>query len=207
MVIKSLQLLRLSTNGNSYENGIRRTWAGTDLLCAIFVDELLATYPDAKIILTTRSVNSWYRSMMNTIYPARHHGFVYTAYHKLFKTRYGLTEKMFNTFWEHFFYDNFPKFGKQVYNAHNNYVRAIAPSDRFLEFEVGDGWKPLCEFLNKDVPKKPWSKTNDTATFQKNFSQKQKRMLSIALDASLVVLPVLAIASWKWATVKKAINW
>ncbi|KAH9217016.1 hypothetical protein DL95DRAFT_296006, partial [Leptodontidium sp. 2 PMI_412] len=78
-----------------------------------FVNEIVAIYPEAKIILATRSAESWHRSMMSTIYPARHHGFVYTTYHKLFKTRYGLIEKMFNIFWEYFFHDNFPNMGNR----------------------------------------------------------------------------------------------
>jgi Sulfotransferase domain len=32
----------------------------------LFVDELVAAYPEAKIVLTTRDVDSWIRSLENT---------------------------------------------------------------------------------------------------------------------------------------------
>ena len=34
----------------------------------MFVDELVTAYPEAKVILTNRDVDSWLRSMNNTFY-------------------------------------------------------------------------------------------------------------------------------------------
>ena len=34
----------------------------------MFVDELVAAYPNAKVILTNRDVDNWLRSMNNTFY-------------------------------------------------------------------------------------------------------------------------------------------
>lgn len=39
----------------------------TDMPCILFVDELLAAYPDAKVILTERDEESWMVSMNKTV--------------------------------------------------------------------------------------------------------------------------------------------
>ena len=41
---------------------------------------------------------------------------------------------------------------RETFDAHNAHVRAVVPRDRLLEFRPGDGWDPLCRFLNKEVP-------------------------------------------------------
>lgn len=35
---------------------------------------------------------------------------------------------------------------------HNEYCRSVVPKDRLLEYQTGEGWKPLCDFLGKEVP-------------------------------------------------------
>ena len=42
-------------------------------------------------------------------------------------------------------------------------VKATVPSDRLLEFNVKEGWAPLCKFLGIDeVPEEPFPRLNDT---------------------------------------------
>ena len=40
----------------------------TDAPCVNFSDELLAAYPDAKVVLTTRDVDKWLPSMERSYY-------------------------------------------------------------------------------------------------------------------------------------------
>ncbi|KAJ7828337.1 hypothetical protein B0H14DRAFT_3144249 [Mycena olivaceomarginata] len=37
----------------------------------------------------------------------------------------------------------------------------VFPKDKLLEFEVKDGWGPLCAFLGKDIPAMDFPNTND----------------------------------------------
>jgi hypothetical protein len=39
-----------------------------DIPCILFVDELLEAYPNAKVILTNRDVDSWLKSMNKTFF-------------------------------------------------------------------------------------------------------------------------------------------
>ena len=43
------------------------------------------------------------------------------------------------------------------------------PADRLLVWDPKDGWEPLCEFLEVDVPETPLPHVNDTKIFQKNL--------------------------------------
>lgn len=61
----------------------------------------------------------------------------------------------------------------QTYTDHNEHVREICEDrpERLLEFNVKQGWGPLCEFLGEDVPKDEngektaFPRVNDTASF------------------------------------------
>src|SRR5207249_1107203 len=50
---------------------------------------------------------------------------------------------------------------KAAYERHNDEVRRTAPADRFLDFDVVQGWEPLCAFLGVDVPDEPFPNVND----------------------------------------------
>jgi hypothetical protein len=44
------------------------TQAVSDIPCILFVDELLAAYPNAKVIITSRPVDRWLLSVENSFY-------------------------------------------------------------------------------------------------------------------------------------------
>ena len=41
---------------------------------------------------------------------------------------------------------------KETYNEYNSRVQEGIPEERLLTFNVKQGWKPLCEFLDVPVP-------------------------------------------------------
>ena len=59
---------------------------------------------------------------------------------------------------------------------HNEQVKRVVPAERLLVWEVGEGWEPLCEFLEVDVPDEPLPHANDRGTFL-------ERVIGGALDA------------------------
>lgn len=52
---------------------------------------------------------------------------------------------------------------KPKYREHYALVRKMAPPDRLLEFNMSQGWEPLCEFLGKPVPDVPFPHLNEQA--------------------------------------------
>eukprot|EP00567_Pseudictyota_dubia_P015289 CAMPEP_0197441448 /NCGR_PEP_ID=MMETSP1175-20131217/7711_1 /TAXON_ID=1003142 /ORGANISM="Triceratium dubium, Strain CCMP147" /LENGTH=296 /DNA_ID=CAMNT_0042971721 /DNA_START=108 /DNA_END=995 /DNA_ORIENTATION=+ len=47
------------------------------------------------------------------------------------------------------------------YQVHYNNVRKAVPPERLLEYNVKQGWEPLCEFLKVPVPNVPFPHVND----------------------------------------------
>jgi hypothetical protein len=47
-----------------------------------------------------------------------------------------------------------------AFERHSAEVRRTIPKGRLLEFEVAQGWDPLCEFLGVPVPSKPFPRLN-----------------------------------------------
>jgi hypothetical protein len=48
-------------------------------------------------------------------------------------------------------------------------VIATVPADRLLVWNPSDGWGPLCEFLQVDVPADPMPRLNDTPAFREGI--------------------------------------
>jgi hypothetical protein len=38
---------------------------------------------------------------------------------------------------------------KAFYKQHYTHVRKVAQKEKLLEYKLGSGWEPLCEFLRK----------------------------------------------------------
>jgi hypothetical protein len=56
-----------------------------------------------------------------------------------------------------------------AYEAHNDAVRAGVPPERLLEFDVAEGWDPLCRFLGVPVPDGQFPNVNDREQFKALF--------------------------------------
>ncbi|KAI6716159.1 NAD dependent epimerase/dehydratase [Diplocarpon mali] len=115
-----------------------------------FAKELVEAYPEAKVILTTRNVDTWHASVMNTVYwRVKDPELKFASY---FDWGAGLYHPMLTKFFATFFRDDFPNQGKDVFRAHYEEVRSLVPRDQLLEFNVAEGWGPLCEFLGEPKP-------------------------------------------------------
>lgn len=54
---------------------------------------------------------------------------------------------------------------KRRFLANADEVRSAIPKKRLLEFEVAQGWEPLCAFLGVPVPDRPFPRSNDRQAF------------------------------------------
>lgn len=134
-----------------------------DWPAAFFWRELSECYPDAKIILTVRDAESWYKSMQNTIF-------------QLFKTKPDANAMAFKLIGKRLFEERFDDkdFVLGIYEKNIRDVQAAFSSDRLLTYELGSGWEPLCAFLEKPVPDTAFPQSNSTGDFQKIFSERAK---------------------------------
>jgi len=85
---------------------------------------------------------------------------------------------------------DFPKNGKDVFRKHYNQVRSLMadrPND-LLEYEVKQGWAPLCKFLNKSIPAQDFPRMNDVGNFHLWMAAIRRKR---ALQLVTVLIPVL----------------
>jgi hypothetical protein len=171
--------------------------ATVDLPSCLFYRELLAKYPEAKVILTVRDPERWYDSARKTIYFARS---AFPKWASVLNPRMRVFGRMINRLWDRMFQGRFEDraFAIDVFNRHNEQVRRDVPADRLLVYEISQGWGPLCVFLGVPVPEgKPFPHLNDAAEFRARIERGARIVRTIgyaALGAAALVLIALAVA-------------
>lgn len=128
---------------------------------ASFYKDLLDKYPDAKIIMTVRSVDSWYLSLKNSSATLR-----LASSHPFQKLSTALCLDGWIQDPEKFAQEDKVK---QMYLDHLAQVKAIVPTGQLLMLNQGDGWKDICKFLDKDVPDMSYPSANHAINFDKYY--------------------------------------
>ncbi len=131
--------------------------------------EIAEHYPDAKVILSLRSSESWYKSMSETIYQPMKNP-VRDGVPELVRLQNEMARKaiLADTFDNRF---EERAHAIEVFTQHNREVRNTIDPSRLLVFEARDGWEPLCRFLNVPIPADPYPHVNDTASTQTMIQQ------------------------------------
>ena len=125
--------------------------------------ELAAAYPKAKIILTVRSPESWYKSCVSTIFVAAKQDTSDAPPAR--QAQQAMVRKLvFGGAFEGRLDD--AAFCMSVFEKHNEEVRRTIPAERLLVYETGQGWGPLCDFLGLPVPNEDYPKVNSTDEFR-----------------------------------------
>ncbi|KAK2596213.1 hypothetical protein QQS21_006361 [Conoideocrella luteorostrata] len=149
--------------------------ASNDYPVLAYIPQLVKLYPDAKIICTTRDVDSWAKSM-DAVAKAASQWYLrilllplpslryFPSYcndmAKVWYTLYGKDEPTENT-----------------YHRHMEWLRDVVPKERLVFVSVQDGWEPLCKALDLPVPDIPFPRINDSKAID-NFAARQvKRAL------------------------------
>ncbi len=137
-----------------------------------FYRELMDVYPDAKVLLSVREPESWERSFRQTIWTMSHGETVMALLARArmeidprWKRYMALVDRMFwgpqGTFSE----GAEPAQLIEQMERHHDEVKQAVPAERLLVWNVKEGWGPLCEFLEVDVPAEPLPHANDRDTF------------------------------------------
>ncbi len=140
--------------------------ATVDWPSASFWRELRAVYPEAKVILTLRDSQQWYTSVMNTIwkFSSQVTGESRTQLDEAAMERSMMGDEII---WQGVFGGRMEDRDHVIecYERHNQEVIDTVPADKLLVYRPGDGWEPLCGFLQKTVPNTDYPKVNSTEDF------------------------------------------
>ncbi|MBV9164003.1 MAG: sulfotransferase family protein [Pseudonocardiales bacterium] len=137
---------------------------------------ILRRFPAAKVVLTTRNPDTWYRSMVELVHVAERTGYELAAVLGSRRTSAAQTWQhmqrldrfITELIWDGAFDGRFgdPEHAKAVFERHNESVCRSAPAGQLLIFTVTDGWGPLCEFLGVDIPDTPFPRLNDVESYR-----------------------------------------
>jgi len=142
--------------------------ATVDWPACSYYRELLAAYPEAKVLLTVRDPARWYQSAYDTVYQAslvvpRWLRWVNPQAARIFQMQQ-------NVIWQGDFQGQFADkdYAIAAFNQHIEAVKQAVPPEKLLIYQVQEGWGPLCQFLEVPVPAdQPFPHLNDTAEFRR----------------------------------------
>ena len=129
---------------------------------AVYWRELAAAFPDAKILLTVRDAEKWFESTQSTIFKPD------GPLPRGVAGGDGQWAQFFRSFTQPIaghLHDR--DFLMAHFHAHNAAVKAAIAPERLLVYEAGQGWEPLCRFLQVAVPDQPYPSENSRADFAK----------------------------------------
>jgi hypothetical protein len=138
-----------------------------------FYRELMERYPEAKVLLSVRDAAKWERSFRETIWDMGHG----ESLLRLLSSARAQVDEQWRDYLalvERMFWGPQGTFARghatpaeliAEMERHNAEVRRVVPAERLLEWQVSEGWEPLCEFLEVDVPQEPLPHVNDRETF------------------------------------------
>lgn len=144
-----------------------------------FAEVMLEAYPEAKVILVRRDFDSWANSFVETLAKPSSNGILawLSAYcmeamvglhitrtaQKMFLGLAGVSDmsKTKNV-----------RILRAAYDRHHKNIKRLVPADRLLELKLEElHWEPLCEFLGKNVPTKPFPRLNESAVIKGQYKK------------------------------------
>jgi len=134
--------------------------ACVDWPSAFYWRTLVNHYPQAKVLLTMRSAESWWKSFQATI--LKHiqnsdekNGFAHLLVaEQVFEGRPGDRDHAI-----------------AIYNQNIDEVLSTVAPDRLLIHNLGDGWEPLCHWLRRPIPEVNYPRGNTTQGFNKSGTE------------------------------------
>lgn len=123
--------------------------------------ELAEHFPKAKVILTVRDPDAWFDSVQATIVPFLSARGKHPSPHV--NAIAEMADQTVAPIFDNRISDR--DHAVRAFNKHIAEVQSEIPANRLLTFDLRDGWKPLCDFLEVDLPEIPFPKTNSSKQF------------------------------------------
>ncbi|KAF3479420.1 uncharacterized protein GIQ15_06396 [Arthroderma uncinatum] len=151
--------------GADFDRMLWNNDAVSDDPCCFFVEELIAAYPEAKVVLTTRPSDAWLKSMQKLILEIlswRSWGalcFFDREFSAPYQALLNRTTSILSKGLPPCEPSSYPTLIRS-FEEHNERVRSAVPKEQLLEFRADQGWGPLCEFIGVPVPECPYPHLN-----------------------------------------------
>ena len=153
--------------------------------------EMLAQFPEARVVLTVRDKEQWFNDINAGDYAAFKADprwlFWFSPVKRVMRKLEDLL--ILDRKYNHNLHDK--RHALMVFEEHIQEIRRTVPEDRLLIFDVREGWEPLCSFLEVPVPgDRPFPRLNDVASVKARLRSRFFffRGVEIAAVALLLVI-------------------
>ena len=173
--------------------------SAVDLPASTHYKELMEYYPEAKVILTVRDEEKWYKSMMDTIVPPTP---LWSFIYKITLLRSHQNSRMLeNNVWIPFCGGSANARKKEIaiaaFQLWNEKVKSTVPKDKLLVMDVTEGWEPLCKFVDCSVPNQPFPHAWNSEQFKTMIATRKRKAIR-RLTAGVVVVMGLSAFGLLW---------
>lgn len=138
---------------------------------SIFAPELIRAYPQAKVILIERDYGRWHASIFDSLFPtvwSRTSNFSVRYIEPLIGFRGGsATRKLLLGLFSASTPEEAEGNARDAYDRHGRRIRELVPPEQLLVYRLCDGWGPLCEFLECEVPDVDFPWLNEAAMLRR----------------------------------------
>lgn len=182
------------------------SYHGATDIASVYAPMLIKAYPNAKVVLCYRDPDAWAASVDETFVSllAGWTGVFLRRCAEPLAGTYSFTQlwDMMRAWFEVETGEEMRAAYRKKFDSHYDTVRALVPPGQLLEYRLGDGWGPLCEFLGKPVPDHdvPFPKVNEGKKLRRRLRIGMVIVCSRALWNVCKYPTVLAAA---WVLVKR----
>ncbi|CAM1511811.1 Fc.00g093240.m01.CDS01 [Cosmosporella sp. VM-42] len=182
-----------------------------DLPSAVVATEIALAYPEAKVVILNRDPEAWYSSVLHTIYPITRPRKIGIFLQMLFCVIFDDGMRNMAAYGRALHdlalpYDHGKEKDKAMAWYKDQYAeyRERIPAERYIEYNIKDGWKPLCEHLGVPVPtiedeetgkmvEAPFPRLNDREAFLQQAVKIRAKSTEQAFDNLLKLVGKAAI--------------
>ena len=140
-----------------------------------YAAELAALYPDAKVIVTVRDKDRWWKSKLEFNDTRRRKWLPWIVWPIPAGVRYwpGFGKTLLRgPYADIYLKEGETGVGPEAYDRHIAYLERVVPKERLYYFHVKDGWGPLCKILEREVPGIPFPHLNESGAIQSILDEK-----------------------------------
>lgn len=207
---------RMALDRKDFDNLLGHVGACTDQPAAVMTEELVAAYPEAKVVLVERDVDRWFESYNKTVIAGPNNPIV-PFVTRIDKRFVGPMARILDLNVEHVFnvksrreswcinnqayFEEWRRKAKAGYRAHNEMVKRVTPPERLLIFKLDEGWEPLCQFLDKPIPDVAFPQINDAEALNEKIALyiaegMRRGLLDLAKKAVPAAVLLLSATVW-----------
>jgi hypothetical protein len=146
----------VSISAAEFDELIGHCTAITDAAGSCFAAELIAAYPEAKVVLNVRKdLDAWHRSAVKTVLGEVERSWVVWFLKYFTAQGFWMVNVYYHFLWLRLFRcpgstvkSGLVLNGKWILREHSAMIRGMVPKDHLLEWAVEDGWEPYVRYVN-----------------------------------------------------------